>query len=106
MEPTPGRHTNYSYLYLEIGERVQALRQSFNVKHGKVPRRDFRLPPRAVGVPPLERGPLKGVEVSIEDLCDGFARAMGWDDRGRPRPERLRALGLEHDAAEQDPPVA
>jgi aldehyde:ferredoxin oxidoreductase len=86
--------------YLEIGERIQHLRQAFNVKHGKVPGRDFRLPPRAIGDPPLSAGPLKGVRVPIEELEKSFAKAMGWDDQGRPLPERLEALGLTEVAEE------
>jgi aldehyde:ferredoxin oxidoreductase len=86
--------------YLEIGERIQHLRQAFNVKHGKVPRRDFRLPRRAIGEPPLSAGPLKGIRVPIEALEESFAKAMGWDDQGRPLPERLKALGLAQVAQE------
>jgi aldehyde:ferredoxin oxidoreductase len=86
--------------YLEIGERIQHLRQAFNVKHGKVPARDFRLPSRAAGDPPMSSGPLKGVKVPTEALGERFAEAMGWDGQGRPRPERLRALGLAQVADE------
>ena len=86
--------------YLEIGERIQHLRQAFNVKHGRIPGRDFRLPPRAVGDPPLSRGPLKGVRIPIDELNENFAGAMGWDRAGRPTPERLRGLGLAHVADE------
>jgi len=86
--------------YLEIGERIQHLRQAFNVKHGKVPRRDFRLPSRAVGDPPMASGPLKGIKVPIGELEESFAKAMGWDEQGRPLPERLKALGLA-DVAEE-----
>jgi aldehyde:ferredoxin oxidoreductase len=86
--------------YLEIGERIQHLRQAFNVKHGKVPRRDFQLPPRAVGDPPMTSGPLKGIRVPIAELEESFAKAMGWDEQGRPLPERLKALGLVQVAEE------
>jgi aldehyde:ferredoxin oxidoreductase len=86
--------------YLEIGERIQHLRQAFNVKHGRVPGRDFKLPGRVNGDPPLAAGPLKGIRVPIEELNRNFARAMNWDESGRPLPERLRALGLEETAEE------
>jgi aldehyde:ferredoxin oxidoreductase len=86
--------------YFEIGERIQHLRQAFNVKHGKIPRRDFRLPSRAVGDPPMVSGPLKGIKVPIVELEESFAKAMGWDEQGRPLQERLKALGLVQVAEE------
>ena len=86
--------------YLEVGERIQHLRQAFNVKHGRVPGRDFRLPPRAVGDPPMTSGPLRGIRVPVKELEGSFARAMGWDGQGRPLPERLKALGLAQVAEE------
>jgi aldehyde:ferredoxin oxidoreductase len=86
--------------YLEMGERIQHLRQAFNVKHGKTPGRDFKLPDRALGEPPLTAGPLKGIRVPYEELNHNFARAMGWDESGRPLPERMRELGLDEAAKE------
>ena len=86
--------------YLVIGERIQHLRQAFNIKHGKIPGRDFRLPPRIVGDPPLSKGPLKGITIPIEELNENFARAMGWDTSGKPTLERLQELGLS-EVAEQ-----
>jgi len=86
--------------YLEIGERINLVRQAFNVKHGLTPFRDFKLHPRAAGDPPLEYGPLKGVRLPIEELNRNFAQKMGWDENGRPRKERLLELGLS-DVAEE-----
>jgi aldehyde:ferredoxin oxidoreductase len=86
--------------YLEIGERIQALRQAFNVKHGKWPSRDFRLPPRTLGEPPLDAGPLKGIRIPFEELSRNFLKTMNWDEQGRPSPERLNALGLTEAARE------
>ena len=86
--------------YLEIGERIQHLRQAFNLKHGKIPSRDFHLPPRAAGDPPLEAGPLKGVRLPMDELSRRFALAMGWDETGKPRKDRLQELGLSEVAEE------
>jgi aldehyde:ferredoxin oxidoreductase len=88
--------------YLEIGERIQALRQAFNVKHGKLPGRDFALPPRTVGEPPIDAGPLKGVVVPFKELNRNFAKAMSWSEAGKPEAKRLRELGLEDVAAEME----
>jgi len=86
--------------YLEIGERINLVRQAFNVKHGITPVRDFKLSPRAAGDPPLEYGPLKGVKLPMDELNKNFAKAMGWDENGKPRRDRLIELGLEKIATE------
>ena len=80
--------------YLVIGERINALRQAFNIKHGKIPGRDFKLAPRAAGEPPLEYGPLKGVRLPMDELNRKFARAMGWDENGKPLKDKLIELRL------------
>jgi len=89
--------------YLEIGERIQHLRQAFNIKHGKIPAKDFQLHPRALGEPALNYGPLKGVTLPMTELSRRFAKAMGWDESGRPRKERLLELGLNDVVAELYP---
>jgi aldehyde:ferredoxin oxidoreductase len=81
--------------YLEVGSRIQQLRQAFNLRQGKVPARDFRPPKRTEGDPPLTTGPLKGAKAPLDELNRNFAKAMGWDDEGKPLPETLRALGLD-----------
>ncbi len=87
--------------YLRCGERIQNLRQAFNAKHGKEPRKHFRMPRRAVGIPPLQKGPLKGVTVDERRLQDDWLDGMGWDrDTGLPTPAKLRELGLDEVAEE------
>ncbi len=87
--------------YLEIGERIQNIRQAFNLKHGLRPRRDFALPDRSVGTPPLDAGPMKGVTLNVKELCDGFLDEMGWDrETGAPTAAKLRELGLDDIARE------
>lgn len=87
--------------YLSIGERIQNIRQAFNVKHGIVPRRDFALPARAAGNPPLDAGPMKGITLDVGTLQDGFLREMGWDrETGAPSGRKLRELGL-HEIADE-----
>ncbi len=81
--------------YLEIGERIQAVRQGFNGREGIKPLRDFSMNPRAAGHPPLAYGPLKGVSLDRQRLNRDFCRAMGWDEEtGLPTKARLDALGL------------
>jgi aldehyde:ferredoxin oxidoreductase len=87
--------------YLKIGERIQNIRQAFNLKHGIQPRRDFALPDRTLGTPPLNAGPMKGVTLDMRGLGDGFLDEMGWDrETGAPTAAKLKGLGLENIAKE------
>ena len=77
-----------------MGHRIQVLRHAFNLREGIRPD-DFKLPERAVGIPPLEEGPLKGVTLDMEMMVREFHRAMGYDEAtGVPTDELLESLGL------------
>jgi aldehyde:ferredoxin oxidoreductase len=85
--------------YLEIGHRILALRQAFNLREGIDPR-SVRLPDRILGKPPLKRGPLAGVTLDNEALLEDYYRNLQWDPAtGRPTDERLNQLGLADVAA-------
>ena len=87
--------------YLQIGERIQALRQAFNFKHGIQPVKDFALPARATGVEPLTSGPMKGVTLDMDRLREDFLKGMGWDPQtAKPTKAALVELGLA-DVAEE-----
>lgn len=89
--------------YLQIGERIQALRQAFNFKHGKQPLKDFALPSRATGEEPLESGPMKGVRLDMKRLGRDFLQGMGWDPlTAKPTKATLENLGLAEVATEID----
>jgi aldehyde:ferredoxin oxidoreductase len=80
--------------FLEVGERIAAVRQAFNVREGFRPS-DFKLPDRAIGRPPQDRGPLKGVTVDVDSQVREYFKLMSWDvQTGKPSRERLVALGL------------
>lgn len=81
--------------YMEIGKRVQTLRQLFNVKQG-IDLTKVRLPKRMLGYPPLTNGPLKGVQVSqAEEQIRMHWLTFGWDgETGIPTQETLEALGI------------
>lgn len=82
--------------YLRIGERIQNLRQAFNMREGIEPLRDFRMNARAAGEPAMTYGPLKEITLERDRLNRDFCRAMGWDEKtGTPTRERLLDLGLE-----------
>ncbi|MBR5344036.1 MAG: aldehyde ferredoxin oxidoreductase family protein [Oscillospiraceae bacterium] len=82
--------------YMEIGERIQTLRQLFNVKQGVDPA-SVRLPKRMLGEPPLNAGPLKGVTLgSHRAQVSAHWRAFGWDEKtGVPLPETVARLGID-----------
>jgi len=81
--------------YMEIGKRVQTMRQLFNVKQGIDPA-SVKLPGRALGYPSLRSGPLKGVKAPYaKEQVSLHWKVMGWDgETGVPAPETVEALGI------------
>jgi aldehyde:ferredoxin oxidoreductase len=80
---------------LHIGLRTQVLREAFSLREGIRPDQ-FSLPPRALGRPPLEEGPTKGVTLDMAAMIRDYRRAMGYDEStGLPTEELLHALGLD-----------
>jgi aldehyde:ferredoxin oxidoreductase len=80
---------------LRVGHRIQVLRHAFNLREGIRPG-DFSLPSRAVGSPPLEAGPLKGVTLDMETMIRDYFQAMGYEEStGIPTAELLESLGLQ-----------
>jgi aldehyde:ferredoxin oxidoreductase len=81
--------------YMDIGERIQTIKQAFNVKHGIEPR-DFKLSDRALGVPPLTEGANKGRSVAIDKLRRDYWQHFGWDqETGKPTEAALKRLGIQ-----------
>ena len=80
--------------YMDIGARIQTLRQMFNIKHGVAPA-SFTLPKRMEGDPPLADGPLKGVRLRSREQVSLHWKAFGWDgETGEPLRETVEALGI------------
>ena len=81
--------------FLEIGARIAALRISFNVREG-LSNIDFKVPARVLGLPPLAKGPVKGVTIDVKAQTADYLKAMGWDTKtGRPTKQTLQKLGLD-----------
>lgn len=81
--------------YMRIGERIQTLRQLFNIKQGFDPAAVV-LPKRMSGDPPLRSGPLKGVKLRNKEQVSAHWRAFGWDGKsGVPLPETVKSLGID-----------
>ena len=80
---------------LKIGNRIHTLRHCFNLREGLLPK-DFQLPPRAAGVPPLTAGSIKGITVDVNTLTKNFYLEKGWDPiSGIPSEEALQELDLK-----------
>ncbi len=80
--------------YLEIGRRIQTLRQLFNIRQGIDPEK-IRVSPRALGLPPLKHGPHKGVKLDMDTMRQYYWEEIGWDPQtGRPTKQTLETLSL------------
>ena len=80
--------------YMEIGRRIQTVRQAFNVKHGVEPR-SFKPNPRTLGLPPQTWGANKGRTVDIEPMIRDYYEELGWDpETGHPLKSTLDRLGI------------
>jgi len=78
-----------------IGERIGNLRQAFNIREG-LDLREFKIPDRETGRPPLEKGPLAGVTVDVETQQRDYLKAMDWDIKtAQPSRQKLVELGLD-----------
>ncbi|MFA5523597.1 MAG: aldehyde ferredoxin oxidoreductase family protein [Tissierellales bacterium] len=80
--------------YMEIGKRIQTLRQMFNTREGIEPL-SFKMHDRVSGNPPLEEGPNKGKTIPIEQMMKDHWKVFGWNTSGVPTDETIRELELE-----------
>jgi aldehyde:ferredoxin oxidoreductase len=82
--------------YMEIGKRIQTLRQMFNIKQGIDPR-SWKLPKRMTGEPPLPAGPLKGITLQNDQMVKFHWEGFGWDrETGVPLESTVNTLGIGH----------
>jgi aldehyde:ferredoxin oxidoreductase len=80
--------------YMELGRRLQTLKQLFNIKHGIEPL-SLKASARAVGEPPLKEGPNRGRSLDLEKMMKDYWQEIGWDrETGKPTAETIDALGL------------
>ena len=85
---------------LRVGDRISSIRQAINVREGLKPR-DFKMPGRTVGVPPLQEGPTANITVDVNTMVAEYYKAMDWDlETGKPSKKKLLELGLEDVAKE------
>ena len=80
--------------YMEIGERIQTLRQLFNIKQGIEPKNNMASP-RVLGRPTLSAGANKGRTLDMEKMMADYWSQFGWDTAsGEPLPKTLDRLGI------------
>jgi aldehyde:ferredoxin oxidoreductase len=80
---------------IETGKRIATLLHAFNLREGFKPR-DFTIPPRASGNPPLKAGVLKDITLDIEGLQRQYYEEMGFNTKtGEIRKDKIEALGLK-----------
>jgi aldehyde:ferredoxin oxidoreductase len=80
--------------YMEIGARIQTLKQAINVKHGIDPT-TVKIQDRVAGRPPLEAGGNKGRTVNVEKLMSDYWLHYGWDEKtGKPSSDTLQRYGI------------
>lgn len=81
--------------YLEIGLRIQTLRQMFNIRQGVQPA-EIRVSTRALGIPPLSNGPNRNNRLDLPAMRQKYWQEIGWDpETGYPLPETIKKLGLD-----------
>jgi len=79
--------------FRRTGERVYNLERVFNVREGL--RRAHDTLPKRLLEEPLPEGPAKGHVVNLKPLLDAYYEFRGWDQNGKPTPQKLRELGLD-----------
>ncbi|NPV75136.1 MAG: aldehyde ferredoxin oxidoreductase family protein [Anaerolineae bacterium] len=98
---------------LEIGERIVNLERLFNVREGfgraedVLPRRftTEEMPIFANEIDPATGKTTLGKQIGtaiihdFDAMLDRYYQLRHWDQQGRPRPEKLHALGLDQEAA-------
>lgn len=81
--------------YMDIGERIQTLKQEFNIKHGVEPKNN-KLSDRGLGLPPQAEGANRGRTVLIDKMMGDYWQQFGWDPaNGKPTADTLARLGIE-----------
>ena len=81
---------------VEYGLRIVNLMRMFNFRHGLT--KEIEGPSARYGSTPVD-GPAKGISIGIhwDEIRDNYYEQMGWDvETGKPLPETLKKLGLEH----------
>ena len=77
---------------LELGDRIWNLERVWNLKAGINPSED-KLPKRLMEEA-IPEGPSKGHKSRLAEILPLYYKERGWDEKGIPTPEKLKALGI------------
>jgi aldehyde:ferredoxin oxidoreductase len=78
---------------LMIGERIWNQERLYNIRagfdhgHDTLPKRFFQ--------EPISDGPAQGQISKVNEMLPRYYKLRGWSEKGDPRPETLKSLGLE-----------
>jgi aldehyde:ferredoxin oxidoreductase len=75
------------------GDRIWNLERVWNMRAGATAA-DDTLPKRMLEQP-IPAGPAKGEVNRLSEMLPDYYRSRGWDEQGRPTPEKLAELGIE-----------
>ena len=87
---------------IKAGERIFNLQRMFNVMAGFI-RKDDYLPERFYREV-LKAGPPKDIpmtKAAFDKALDEYYALRGWDAQGRPKPKKLKELGIETELIER-----
>jgi aldehyde:ferredoxin oxidoreductase len=89
-----------------IAQRVATLRHCFNLREGINPIRDWKIPERALGIPPQTQGPNAGITIDYKPNLYWYLGQLDWDMKTtKPSKKKLLALGLDDVASDLYPPT-
>lgn len=81
--------------YMEMGERIQTLKQAFNIRQGIDPWKN-KLSSRGLGTPPQAEGANKNRSVPIDKMMADYWEMFGWDPTtGKPTEKAMSKLGIK-----------
>ncbi len=76
--------------FFRMGERIFNIKRLYNNRLG-IGRKDDTLPPRMLN---LKRGGGTNHLPPLDDMLNEYYEYRGWDETGRPLPEKIAELGL------------
>ncbi|KAB3540990.1 aldehyde ferredoxin oxidoreductase family protein [Alkaliphilus pronyensis] len=79
--------------FIEAGERIWNIEKVFNLEAGIKPEEDT-LPTRVLKEA-IADGPSKGSSAKLNEILPEYYEVRGWDNRGIPSEEKLKALGIK-----------
>lgn len=81
--------------YMEMGEKIQTMKQAFNIRQGIEPAA-MKASERALGRPPLERGANRGRSINVEKMMQDYWELFSWAPQtGKPTEEAMNRLGMD-----------